>query len=40
MDHFDSKVNQMKLDIDKINKEIKEIQKVINYLFLLFLFPK
>ena len=30
MDHFDSKVNQMKLDIDQINKEIKEIQKVIN----------
>ena len=34
MDHFDSKVNQMKLDIDKINKEIKEIQKVINNFFI------
>ena len=30
MDYFDSKVNQVKLDIDNINKEIKEIQKVIN----------
>lgn len=28
MDHFDSKVNKMKLDIEEINKEIKEIQKV------------
>ena len=34
MDYFDSKVNQMKLDIDQINKEIKEIQKVIiNYVY-------
>ena len=30
MDHFDSKVNQMKLDIDEINKEIEELRKVIN----------
>ena len=29
MDQFDSKVNRMKLDIEEINKEIKEIQKVI-----------
>lgn len=28
MDYFDSKVNQMKLNIDEINKEIEEIQKV------------
>lgn len=28
MDHFDSKVKQMRLDIDAINKEIQEIQKV------------
>ena len=33
MDHFDSKVNQMRLDIDEINKEIEELQKVIyNYI--------
>ena len=30
MNHFDSKVNKMKLDIDEINKEIKQIQKVKN----------
>ena len=30
MDQFDSKVNKMKLDIDEINKEIKQIQKVKN----------
>jgi predicted transcriptional regulator len=30
MDDFDSKVNQMRLDIEEINKEIEEIQKVIN----------
>ena len=28
MDHFDTKVNQMRLDIDEINKEIEQIQKV------------
>jgi len=33
MDHFDSKVKQMRLDIDAINKEIQEIQQVrkLNY---------
>ena len=30
MDDFDSKVNQMRLDIEEINKEIEEIKKVIN----------
>ena len=28
MDHFDTKVNKMRLDIDEINKEIEQIQKV------------
>lgn len=28
MDPFDSKINQMKIDIDEINKEIQDIQKV------------
>jgi hypothetical protein len=28
MDHFDSKVKQMRLNIDEINKEIQEIQNV------------
>ena len=33
MKYFDSKVNQMRLDIDEINKEIEELQKVIyNYI--------
>ena len=27
MDHFDSKVKQMRLDIDAINKEIQDIQQ-------------
>ena len=28
MDHIDSKVKQMRLNIDEINKEIQEIQNV------------
>lgn len=31
MDNFDTKVNQMRLDIDEISKEIQELRKVINY---------
>ena len=30
MDHFDSKVKQMRINIDEINKEIQEIQNVRN----------
>ena len=30
MDPFDKKINKMKNDISEIDKEIKEIQKVIN----------
>ena len=28
MDPFDKKINKMRIDISKIDKEIKEIQKV------------
>ncbi len=31
MDNFDTKVNQMRLDIDEISKEIQELRKVIIY---------
>ena len=37
MDHFDSKVNQMKIDISEINKEINEIQSVFIQKILLYL---
>lgn len=33
MDYFDIKVNKMRLDIEEINKEIKQIQKVMKYIF-------
>ena len=31
MDKFNNKVNQMRLDIDEISKEIQELRKVIIY---------
>jgi predicted transcriptional regulator len=32
MDKFDTRINQMKADIDEINKEIEQLKKVINIL--------